>query len=90
MQAALIAAIVTLYLVPFLITMLKGKFWLGLISMGIGGMFLTVPGATRLAKPDPWWALRFYDSGKLARARTRFEGGSASLPMNQAALPPMP
>ena len=52
MQPALIAAIVALYTVPFLITMLKGKFWLGLISMGIGGMFLTVPGATRLAKPD--------------------------------------
>jgi hypothetical protein len=89
MQPALIAAIVTLYFVPFLITMLKGKFWLGLVSMGIGGMFLTVPGATRLAKPDSWWALRFYDSAKLARARTRFEGGPGSLP-DQAALPPMP
>jgi hypothetical protein len=90
MQAALIAAIVALYFIPFLITMLKGKFWLGLISMAVGGMFLTVPGATRLAKPDSWWALRFYDSDKLGRACTRFEGGSASLPLNQAALPPMP
>ena len=90
MQPALIAAIVALYTVPFLITMLKGKFWLGLISMGIGGMFLTVPGATRLAKPDSWWALRFYDSDKLARAQRRFDGDTASLPLNQAALPPMP
>jgi hypothetical protein len=90
MQPAIIAAVITLYFVPFLITMLKGKFWLGLVSLMIGGLFLTVPGATRLAKPDSWWALRFYDSDKLARAQRRFAGVHGSLPSDQVALPPIP
>jgi hypothetical protein len=58
------------------ITFLKGKFWMGLISLVIGGAFVSIFGATRLAKPDSWWAERFYDDDKRHRARQRF-GGSA-------------
>jgi hypothetical protein len=44
----------------FAVTMLKGKFWMGIISILIGGPFVTIFGVSRLAKPDSWWAQRFY------------------------------
>jgi hypothetical protein len=50
--------------VPAVICGLKGKWW----------MIILFPllGACRLAKPDSWWARRFYNPEKQARASMRF------------------
>jgi hypothetical protein len=55
---------------------LKGKVWMGCISLLIGGPFVTIFGVSRLAKPDSWWARKYYDPTQLARARARFGGTS--------------
>jgi hypothetical protein len=49
-----------------LVALLKGKLKiavLGVIILGLG-----IIGAVRLAKPDSWWARRFYDPGRGRRA----------------------
>ena len=51
--------------------MLKGKFVLGGITAIIGGPYFNTCGAIRLAKPDSWWAQRYYGPAKLERARAR-------------------
>ena len=55
---------------------LKGKIWMGCISLLIGGPFVTIFGVSRLAKPDSWWARKYYDPSQLDRARARFPGAS--------------
>ncbi len=60
-------------LILALLCFLKEKFW-----TGIGGLFVlpvAAVGAARLGRPGSPWARRFYDEGKLARARARFDGG---------------
>lgn len=74
MNGVVIAAIVALYLVPFAITMLKGKFWTGYISVFAGGPAITIVGACRLAKPGSWWEARMYDARQRARSHARFPG----------------
>ena len=54
------------------ICFLKGKIWMGCISLLIGGPFVTIFGVSRLAKPDSWWARKYYDPTQLERARARF------------------
>jgi hypothetical protein len=73
MNSALLAAFIALYVIPFAVTMLKGKFTTGLVSLFIGGPFLTTFAAVRLAKPISWWACHTYDADKLARSRERFD-----------------
>ena len=53
------------------VTLLKGKIWLGLI--GIFVMFIALVCAIRLAKPRSLWARRFYKPGgrRLQRAEER-------------------
>ena len=51
------------------VTALKGK-W-GVFALGFLVWPAWVLGAIRLAKPDSWWARRFYDEEKLRRARER-------------------
>jgi len=50
---------------------LKGRHWYAvgnlLVVGALGGWF----GAARLAKPESWWARRYYGPAKLARARVR-------------------
>ena len=58
------------------ICFLKGKFWLGAISLVIGGVFVSSFGVCRLAKPGSWWMTRLYDTPKRARANARFAGAS--------------
>lgn len=77
MEALIIAASLSAYLGLLVTTLLKGKFWMGAISIVIGGPFVTIFGATRLAKPESWWARRFYDPTKIYRSRTRFPGAIA-------------
>jgi hypothetical protein len=53
------------------ITFAKGK-----LIMGVVGIFIPIVPivtAIRLAKPNSLWAKKFYDEGKMARARARFK-----------------
>jgi hypothetical protein len=60
------------------VTALKGKPWLFLLGFLITWCWLF--GALRLAKPQSWWARRFYDSGKLSASRIRFNRLEAAAP----------
>jgi hypothetical protein len=59
------------WLLPPGVCMLKGK-----SIFAVFGLFFVsavgLIGAIRLAKPDSYWACRFYDDAKCAKARTRF------------------
>jgi hypothetical protein len=85
MNRLVIAAIVVLYLVPFAITMLKGKFWTGYISVFIGGPLVAIVGACRLAKPGSWWETRMYGASQRARSQARF----SSTPQADYVAPPI-
>jgi hypothetical protein len=84
MKAIVIAAIVALYVVPLAITMLKGKFWTGYISVFAGGPLVSIVGACRLAKPGSWWETRMYDAHQRARSHARF----SATPQAGYAAPP--
>jgi hypothetical protein len=63
-----------LILIPLTVTALK-RHWL-LFAAGwlvIGPVWWFA--AFRLARPDSWWAIRFYGDEKLARARLRYGSG---------------
>jgi hypothetical protein len=49
---------------------LKGKLMWGVLGIYIGPVGII--GAARLAKPDSWWARKYYDNEKLARAQERY------------------
>lgn len=58
-------------LVVAVICLLKGK-----VVTGVVGVLLVLPalvGAARLAKPDSWWARRFYAGQKSRRSERRFD-----------------
>jgi hypothetical protein len=63
--------IIAIHITLLVVTMLKGKIWLGLISIFV--VFVAVVGAVRLAKPHSPWARRFYKPGseRLRRAEER-------------------
>jgi hypothetical protein len=69
---------------PLVVTALK-KQWLlfaaGWLTVGIVWWIA----ALRLARPDSWWARRFYDEDKLARAEARC--GAAAPEETAANLP---
>jgi hypothetical protein len=60
---------------PFVIVgCLKGRY-----ALSIAGLLLGIPAilaATRLGRPDSWWASRFYDEDKLIRTGHRYPGNS--------------
>jgi hypothetical protein len=70
------------WLVPLLVCVAKGKYWVALFcTLGVFTILsalvlipLVVPFccALRLAKPSSLWARRLYSDAKLARARERF------------------
>jgi hypothetical protein len=60
----------SLLLGPATVLWLKGRsdlVLLGLCTLGL----VWIVGLTRIAKPDSWWARRFYGPDKLAKARAR-------------------
>ena len=58
------------YLASIVICALKGRWLMFFVGFIIN---VTHPiGASRLAKPESWWARRFYDETKLGRAEARF------------------
>ena len=62
---------VALFVACGVATALKGKPWLLLLGLLIGWCWIF--GSLRLAKPQSWWARRFYDSAKMNESRTRFK-----------------
>ncbi|WP_051183000.1 hypothetical protein [Nocardia vinacea] len=72
MLAALlgITAFAFLLALPIVVTALKGKF--GMLALGVFIHPIWWFDAIRLAKPNSYWARRFYDANKLQRADDRF------------------
>lgn len=69
--------IVALSIVLSVVTCLKGKLTLGLVSIFLPPVGLV--SATRLARPGSVWAQLFYDEERKARARARFDARSSRL-----------
>ena len=69
----IIAVIITqaLMLLWVGICLLKGKLMWGVFGFYIP--FVAIIGASRLAKPDSWWARKRYDDEKRARSSKRYE-----------------
>jgi hypothetical protein len=68
-----LAIIVVAFVLPAVITALKGK-W-GLFVAGIFFHLCWWIGAIRLAMPDSYWARHNYNADKLNRSRARFAVG---------------
>jgi hypothetical protein len=69
MYGVLLVAIVVV--VPMVVTALKRQ-WLLFVAGWLALGLVWWIAAFRLARPDSWWAHRFYDDDKLARARRRY------------------
>ncbi len=65
-----IIGLVVLVVLPIVVTASKGKY--GMLALGVLIHPVWWFGAIRLAKPNSYWARRFYDADKLQRARNRF------------------
>jgi hypothetical protein len=70
--AAVIVWMLGAWLTPLVIASLKGKNNLVLAGLLIGGVIVWWIGAIRLAKPDSYWARRYYDREKRDRSEARF------------------
>lgn len=68
--AVVVVVVLVAWVIPLIVTALKGK--RGLALAGILFHPCWWFGAIRLAKPESYWARRFYDSEKLHHAQTRF------------------
>ncbi|MEA2496374.1 MAG: hypothetical protein QOJ29_4285 [Thermoleophilaceae bacterium] len=71
--AAFAVALLVAWVAAVAVCCLKGKYWFAGLGVLLGPTTLPVFGAIRLAKPDSWWAARFYDVDKLALAEERFK-----------------
>lgn len=56
---------------PGLVTWLKGHRLVFIVGLLIAGVIWLVA-SLRLARPDSWWARRFYSLAKLERAKRRY------------------
>jgi hypothetical protein len=70
-------AVVTVAIVLSIITCLKGKLTLGLLSIFLPPVGLV--SATRLARPGSIWAQLFYSPQQVARAQARFDPAASQL-----------
>jgi hypothetical protein len=70
METLFVVVFVGLFLASGVVTGLKGKPWLLLLGLVIGWCWIF--GSLRIAKPQSWWARRFYDESKLMQSRMRF------------------
>jgi hypothetical protein len=67
-----VALFVVLIFAPLIVTALKRQWLLfaaGWLTVGLVWWIASF----RLARPDSWWARRFYGPDKLARAQRRYE-----------------
>jgi hypothetical protein len=77
--------LITTYIVAPVITGLKGRN--DLVAFGVLLHPIWWVGAFLLAKPNSWWARKFYDAEKLALAQRRFPPRVAPVPYWQANRP---
>ncbi|WP_407342644.1 hypothetical protein [Pengzhenrongella phosphoraccumulans] len=70
---AVLIPIVVLHVTYTVVCLLKGKLVYGLVGFFVP--ILALVGAVRVAKPESFWAKRFYGEAKAAKSRARF--GSA-------------
>jgi hypothetical protein len=73
-----IVGILLFLLVPSIVNWLKGKRLWAILGFPTGWHWVPV---FRLAKPDSWWARRFYDEEQLIAARVRFQTFTAEDPL---------
>jgi hypothetical protein len=67
----------TLILSPFAIVgCLKGRYALSIVGLVVLFGIPAILAGTRVARSDFWWARRFYEEDKLARAAHRYPGNS--------------
>jgi hypothetical protein len=78
-EVALLVILAFAWLVPIVICILKRKLIMAIMSLFTTGI-VAIVGASRLAKPDSYWARRFYDPAKLERARQRFPDRAEYVP----------
>ena len=68
---------VAIVMSPFAIVgCLKGRYALSIVGLFVLFGIPAILAATRLARPDSWWASRFYDEEKLIRTAHRYPGHS--------------
>ena len=72
----LVALVVVVHIGYTVICMLKGKLITGLIGLPVPVVSLV--GAIRLAKPESYWARRYYDEARTARSHARFDDEQAA------------
>jgi hypothetical protein len=70
METLVVVLVVCVFLASGVVTGLKGKPWLLLLGLLVGWCWIF--GSLRIAKPQSWWARRFYDESKLMQSRMRF------------------
>ena len=78
-EVVLLLILLFAWLVPIVICILKRKIIMAIISLVTTGI-VAIVGASRLAKPNSWWARRYYDPDKLERARQRFPDSAEYVP----------
>ena len=62
---------------PFVVVgLLKGRYALSIVGLFILFGIPALLASTRLGRADSWWARRYYDEEKLARAEDRYRSGS--------------
>jgi hypothetical protein len=62
---------------PFVVAgCLKGRYALSIVGLFVLFGIPAILAGTRLARPDSWWAKRFYGEEQLARAGHRYPGNS--------------
>jgi hypothetical protein len=62
---------------PFVVVgCLKGRYALSIVGLFMLFGIPAILAGTRLARRDSWWAKRFYDADRLARADHRYPGHS--------------
>jgi hypothetical protein len=83
-EILIVVGVMLIYLVPAVITGLKGK--QGMVTAGVFLHPVWWVGAIRLARPDSYWARRFYDDAKRRRALERHDRGAGPAPDHLAAL----
>lgn len=68
---------VAIMVLPFAIVgCLKGRYALSIVGLFVLFGIPAILAATRLARPDSWWAKRFYDEAKLIQTGHRYPGRS--------------
>jgi hypothetical protein len=75
-SAAALGVVLGVHILITVICLLKGKLVMGLVGLPAPGLSLF--GAIRVAKPNSFWARRFYGEKKLAKSERRFGAAYAA------------